>query len=307
MGKTTLTAVLAGTRPGRCVPLGKSTEAEPCYAAAEWRLGVEEPARPHCLRLLSPNVARLGDGAPLQRKEQALYERIAAGGGGFVFVELPADRFYGRGAWALSDPLRTVLRYDVRAAMSAETTRLDLARQVKQTLAYSSISAALTGDRKGGDDGDPRRFQATITHVVEEVLRPSDYGFAGLNARTLEPTFIAPSGRRVVFDRLPSFAKDLLAMVILPTRALWASLPGIDPREAEGVVVIDDPERRLPPRVCEQLSTLLPSALPGVQWVLMTASSSIAASSPKGTVFALRRTGDSEAVQLFCDDLALTH
>ncbi len=306
-GKTTLAAVIAGTRPGRCVPLGKTTEDEPCFAMAEWRLGVEDPARPHCLRVLSPNVPRAGEGAPLQRKEQTLYERKAVGGRGFVFVELPADRLYGRGAWALSDPQRTVLRYDVRAALTADTSRLDLARPVKQVIAYASISSALTGDRKGGDEGDPRRLQAAIVHVLEEVLGITDYTFAGLNARTLEPTFIAPSGRRVVFDRLPSFVKDLLAMVVLPVRALWASLPGLDPREAEGIIVIDDPERRLPSRVCEQLSTMLPAALPGVQWVLLTASSSIAASSPRGAVFALRRTGDSEAVQLFCDELALTH
>jgi hypothetical protein len=306
-GKSTLAAVMEGTRPGRCVPLGKTSEDEPCFAMAKWRLGAEDPLRPHGLRVMSPNAPRSGDGAALLRKEQALYERKAVTGGGFVFVHLPADRLYARGAWALSDPLRTVLRYDVRAAMSADASRLDLSRSVKQVLAYASISSALVGDRKGGDEGDPRRLQAAIEHALEHVLGPTEFQFSGLNARSFEPTFIAPTGRRVVFDRLPSFVKDLLAMVVLPVRALWASLPSVDPREAEGVIVIDDPERRLPPRVCEQLSTILPRALPGVQWVLLTASPSIAASSPGGAVFALRRTGDSEAVQLFSDELALTH
>lgn len=307
-GKTTLASVLGATRPGRCTPMGKHTEESPCYAAAEWRLGAEDPSRPHCLRVISPNAPRSGDGAALQRKEQAVYERRALTGGGFAFVDLPADRLYGRGAWALSDPVRTVLRYDVRATSSSDTTsRLDLARQIKQTLAYASISAALVGDRKGGDEGDPRRLETALGSVVELILGVTDYSFAGLNARSLEPTFIAPSGRRVPFDRLPSFAKDLLGMVVLPLRALWAAHPGVDPREAEGVVVVDDPERRLPTRVCEELPALLPAALAGVQWVMLTASSSIAASSPRGTVFALRRTGDAEAVQLFRDELALTH
>lgn len=306
-GKSTLAAALAATRPGRCVPQGPRDAERAAYVTAAWKLGVEDPDRPHALTLLSPNVTGTGPDDALRRREQALFERRATRGQGFTFAELPADRYFGRGAWALSDPTRTVLRYDVRASLGTEASRLDLARPVKQLLVYAGASSAVATNRKGAQAHDPRRLQAAIDAALEHVLAPTDHAYLGLNGQTLEPTFASPSGSHKTFDRLPTQLKHLIAMVIVPIRALWASQPGVDPREAEGVMVVDDPESGLPQRLQESLAMMLRQALPRVQWIVMTASSEIAATSGRGAVFALRRLPDSDQIQLFRDELAVTH
>lgn len=306
-GKSTLAACLAGTRPGRAVAQRPRDDEGASFVVADWRLGVEEPERPHPVRIVSPNVTGTGDEEALRRREQSLFDRRAAQGVGFTFLEIPANRFFGGGAWALSDPSRTLLRYDPRANHRGDVHKLDLSRQVKQTVIYAGIAAAVARDRRGDGERDPRRLSAALDEALERVLSLVGVSMVGLDARTLEPIFALPSGARRSFDQLPTQARHLVAMVVLPIRALWASQPGVDPREAEGVVALDDPEDGLPPRVQSELRTALRQALPGVQWLVLTASQEVAAASDVGDVFALRRLPGTEAVHVYRGELAVTH
>lgn len=306
-GKSTVAGCLAGTRPGRAVAQRPRDTDGASFVIAEWRLGVEQPERPHPLRVVSPNVAGTGNDDALRRREQSMFDRRAAQGAGFTFVEVPADRFFGASAWALSDPSRTLLRYDVRANSRGDVHKLDLSRPVKQVLAYAGIAAAVAQDRPGEVEGDPRRLRSALDDALQQVLSLVGVSFVGLNARTLEPTFALRSGARRTFDQLPTQAKHLVAMVALPVRALWASQPGVDPREAEGVVVLDDPEDGLPPRVQGELRGALRQALPSVQWLVFTASQEVAAATEVGDVYALRRLPGTEMVHVYRDELAVTH
>src|SRR6478735_6441453 len=150
VGKSSVLAALASTRPGHCVV--QPTRWEPAesapqpFAACDWALGQDEPLRPHPLSIVSPN-ARLSvsdEQEALRRREQALFDRLAAEGG-FAFLTIPSTRWFSRQPIAFSAPARTVARYDVRAAAATDdATRSDLARETKQALAYAAISSALS-------------------------------------------------------------------------------------------------------------------------------------------------------------------
>ena len=85
----------------------------------DWHLGEDDPARPHPLRVVSPNAKadETEDGALVRRREQALYDR-RAGEGGFTFVAFSGARWFSRTPVTLATPDRTILRYDVRATAS---------------------------------------------------------------------------------------------------------------------------------------------------------------------------------------------
>src|SRR6187551_3502103 len=59
VGKSSVLAALASTRPGHCVVQpARWEQAEHTlqpFAACDWALGQDEPARPHALSLVSPN------------------------------------------------------------------------------------------------------------------------------------------------------------------------------------------------------------------------------------------------------------
>ena len=85
VGKTSLLAAIASTRPGHAVAQGAGTPEEPPpLVAADWFLGDDDPTRPHPLRVVSPNAKLPGerdDAALLRRREQALFDRRAGEGG----------------------------------------------------------------------------------------------------------------------------------------------------------------------------------------------------------------------------------
>jgi hypothetical protein len=310
MGKTTLLSAIVGTRPGNAVPRPRITaEDPPPHAICEWALGDDDPGRPHPLRVISPNMkprAEDDEDAALQRREQALFDQRAKIGG-FVCVAVPATRWFSRQPLSLNAPARTLARHDVRTtAVLDDASRSDLARDTKQALAYAAISAALT-DEQEESGGDQHMLGEAMIYAVNELVRPAGLSYGGLDARTLEPMFVSPSGNIVPFDGLPTRARHLVAFAAIPTRALWAAYPGNDPRTAEGVVIIDEIDLRQDPGVQASLVMALRAALPRVQWIVTTTSPTVAASCDAREVLALRKLPDEERIELFVGDQALTH
>ena len=306
VGKTALLSSLASTRPGHSVMIGGGSEDRRPLAICDWILGQDDPERPHPLRVITPNVKLSDDdAAALQRREQALFDRRARGGG-HVFLAFSSTRWFSRQPIALHAPLRTVARYDVRATASLEdSTRFDLARETKQALAYSAITAALA--RRNEQNAALEVLGEAMRDVVTQIVSLAGFKYAGVDARSFEPMFISQSGRYLHFDALPNRARHLVAFAALPVRTLWAAYPGQDPRTSEGVVAIDEIDLYQDPAVQERLVTSLRTALPRVQWLITTTSSTIAASCDTREVLALRRLPDDEHVELYLGAEARTH
>ncbi len=300
-GKTSLLAALAQTRPGNALPPLPPAGREPrpagdgpAWAAAEWLLGEDDPERPHPLVVASPAAVLPGEtpeAAAARRREQALFDRRAQTEGGHVFVSFSGARWFSRTPNMLTAPDRSILRYDVRQppATFDDPTRADLTRETKQVLAYAVVGAALGAGRAEFDHLS--RFESALREAIDVVLEPFDLRYAGVNPTTLEPQARSARGGLVSFDALPRAARHLVAFVALPLRALFAAYPGSDtPREREGVVAIDDVESQQDPALLRTLVPLLRNALPGVQWILTTASTHLALACDANEVVALRRT-----------------
>lgn len=303
IGKTTLLAALAVTRPGHALPptpfprapsASSDTKEGPAFVVTEWLLGSDDPERPHPLLVASPSAVLEGEtteAAGARRREQALFDRRAQGEGGFVFVGFSGARWFSRAANMLSTPERTILRYDVRTPASFDDpTRADLTRETKQVLAYAAIARALGGEH--AEYTHLARFDAAVREVVGVMLAPFGFTYAGVSPTSLEPEVTDPSGRVVGFDALPRPARHLVAFGALALRALFAAYPrSEEPRECEGVVVIDDIESQQEPALLRVIGPLLHRALPNVQWILTTASTQLAMACAPGEVIALRREG----------------
>src|SRR4051794_26843518 len=91
VGKTSLLAAIASTRPGHTLPQsrpwasasgnsasGSGTNASDApVAVGEWALDDDDPSRPHLLRVASPNATledERDDEALLRRREQTLFD-----------------------------------------------------------------------------------------------------------------------------------------------------------------------------------------------------------------------------------------
>ena len=315
VGKSSVLAALASTRPGHCVVQPSRWEAQESapqpFAACDWALGQDEPLRPHPLSIVSPN-ARLSvsdEQEALRRREQALFDRLAAEGG-FAFLTIPSTRWFSRQPIAFSAPARTVARYDVRAAAATDdATRSDLARETKQALAYAAISSALSLHTALPPRGE-RSFDllgASMQSALDTLLALVGCSYRGLDPFSFEPMFsIQGSERELPFDALPTRARHLAAFAALSVRTLWAAYPDHDPRESEGVIAIDDVDLHQDSQVQQQLLHALREALPGVQWILTTASSVLASSADARAVLALRSLPEGR-VRLFAGDQARTH
>src|SRR6478609_8593702 len=307
VGKSSVLAALASTRPGHCVVQPSRWEAQESapqpFAACDWALGQDEPLRPHPLSIVSPN-ARLS-----VSDEQAAFDRLAAEGG-FAFLTIPSTRWFSRQPIAFSAPARTVARYDVRAAAATDdATRSDLARETKQALAYAAISSALSLHTALPPRGE-RSFDllgASMQSALDTLLALVGCSYRGLDPFSFEPMFsIQGSERELPFDALPTRARHLAAFAALSVRTLWAAYPDHDPRESEGVIAIDDVDLHQDSQVQQQLLHALREALPGVQWILTTASSVLASSADARAVLALRSLPEGR-VRLFAGDQARTH
>lgn len=328
-GKTSLLAAVASTRPGHAVAqlLGRADAGAPGHVVTDWHLGDDDPARPHPLRVASPN-AKLDDEpedlALVRRREQTLFDRRAAEGG-FVFVAFSGARWFSRTPVAITTPDRTLLRYDVRAAASFDdASRADLTRETKQALSFAAIGAALAEQRASIDGAGlahgraPRpdgaalaarlgRFQVAMSAVVSAALEGSGFSYEGIDPGRLEPIFSERAGAGMLFDDLPRGLRHAVALVVLPLRALCAAYPDRDPRDAEGLVLVDDAEAQLPLGHQRTLVPRLRRALPRVQWLLTTASPAIAEGAEIGDVIALRRLPGSNKVELYDGASAVLH
>lgn len=318
VGKTSILAALASTRPGHAVAQlapqrGSSGPTGPSYAVADWVLSDDDPARPHPLRVASPTASleEREDAATLRRREQALFDRRAAEGG-FALVTFSGARWFSRTPVLLTTPERTILRYDVRATSSFEdATRADLTRETKQVLSFIGVAAALSRSAGGESASGPSpRFAAldnSLREVLEVLLPAAGCSYLGVDPMRLEPIFETGEGRVVELDELPKSARHLAAFGALTIRTLAAAYPGRDAREAEGVVLIDDAEVHLEQSLQRALGPLLRKALPRVQWILTTSSPAVTLGCDTQEVLALRKAPASGRVELFEGPLAVVH
>jgi hypothetical protein len=309
VGKSSVLAAIAATRPGHVValPATNGERDEPAHVIATYALGQDDPERPHSLVLATPTGRAFADDAKetLRRREQAVFERVAREGG-FVFASLPNHRWFSRQALSLITPGRTLARYDVRAPLSLEDpSRADLGRETKQILAYAEITGALSRNAP-----DVKRFanlQEGLRALVGEAAELAGFSYLGLDVPSLEPMFARAGGARVPFDQLPTRARHLVAMVALPVRSLWAARPERPVSEAEGMVTVDDVELHQDASILSRLLPCLRRVLPNVQWIVTTSSDVVAASVDAREVIALRALPGSREVTCFTGPLARTH
>ena len=201
VGKTSILAAIAATRPGHSVVQTARGGGSPPFAVADWILGDDDLARPHPLRVLNPNArleAERDDEVVARRREQTLFDRRAAEGG-FAFASFSGARWFSRAPVLLTAPTRTWLRHDVRATVSFDdASHADLARETKQVLAFAGITASLA--RSGG--GEPGRFEAferALREVLAALLDDTGVTFTGVDPARLEPMF-DDDGRAVDLD-----------------------------------------------------------------------------------------------------------
>ena len=308
VGKTSILAAIAATRPGHSVVQTARGGGLPPFAVADWILGDDDLARPHALRVLNPNArleAERDDEVLARRRELALVDRRAAEGG-FAFTSFSGARWFSRAPVLLTTPTRTWLRHDVRAAASFDdASHADLARETKQVLSFAGITASLA--RSGG--GEPGRFEVfdrALREVLAALLEDTGVTFVGVDPARLEPTF-DDDGRAVDLDDLPRRLRHRVAFGALALRALSAAYPDKDPREAEGVVLIDDIEVQQDLASQAALPALLRRALPRAQWIVSTSSPAVVSGCDAGSVLALRRMSASGPVEIHQGAGALMH
>jgi hypothetical protein len=308
VGKTAILAAIASTRPGHSVVQTPRPGAPPAFAVADWSLGDDDPKRPHPLRVLNPN-ARLeierDDEVLARRREQALFDRRAAEGG-FAFTTFSGARWFSRAPLYLTTPMRTLLRHDVRTlANFDDATHADLTRETKQVLAFAGIAAALAR----AQDGEPGRFELferALHGVLTALLEGTGVTFTGVDPGRLEPTFNA-GGRATDLDDLPRRARHRIAFGALALRTLAAAYPDRDPRDAEGVILIDDLEVQQDLASQSALPSLLRRALPRAQWIVTTSSPAVVAGCDPGAVVALRRMTEEGPVEVHQGAGAVMH
>jgi hypothetical protein len=305
VGKTTVLGAIANTRPGYAVALS-GQGSQPPYVVSDWSLGIDDPTRPHHLRIATPTT-RLDADEQLElirRREQAHFDRVAKDGG-FVFVAISSTRWFSRQPIAMAAPAKTVARYDVRAPIALDdASRTDLARETKQSLAYAAITAALSRDRGGTAYV---RLGDAMSRTVDALVALVGFSYVGLDAGGLEPLFRSEDGQVIPFDALPTRARHLVAFGALTVRALWGAYPMRDPLEAEAVVGIDEIELQQDAAVLGSLLDCLRNVLPRVQWIVTTTSPVVAASASEREVFALRKLPRAHEVQLFTGAEARVH
>jgi hypothetical protein len=283
------------------------------YAVTEWALGAEDPARPHALRVASPNAA-LGedeDVAMLRRREQALFDRRAAAGG-YAVLAFAGGRWFSRSPVLLGGAERALGRHEPRPSFgSDEASRADLTRDTKQALAFPLISAALARHSARRSDelvADAEALETAMREAVEPLANLGGHGLVGVDPRTFEPVFErGPRGPLVSFDEMPTPARHLVAFAALAVRTLHAAWPDESAREAEGVVLVDDVDLHLDAATRRGLVPALREALPNVQWILAAASPEVALACAPGDVLALRRMPESSEIRLYEGDLAVVH
>ncbi len=312
-GKSTLVAAIENTRPGHAIKGALFRQAMAgAQVAAAWRVHEEDPERAHRLSVVTPGASLDGldeERERLRRREQAYFDKLAQGSAGFLVMEFSEHRSFPRAAIALQDPGRALLRHETRQPAYSDRGRFELTRKIKQVLAYAELAGALLGEGSfaGGEGMDPRRLGDALhagLHRLEPLTR---HRYAGVDPLSFEPLFETPDGRLCHFDEIAKQVRHLVAFLVLGAHALWVRAEGRDPREAQGVMIIDEIELGLQPRVAAGVLEALRDALPAAQWIATTSSPIVAASVPADALLALRRLPDHGRVELYTHELARTH
>lgn len=312
-GKSALLSSISATRPGNHIvqtSIWRKPGSKSAYVVCDWRLGVEDPERPHALRVSTPGITVEADdqAEQLRRRELMHFDRVQNEQGGFAFVGLPGTRRFPRAALIIGDPARTVLRPDVRGAPGfQDPNSVELTRPIKLILAYAGLSTALAGDSRGESGGDPRSLGVAMGEALDELLGLVGYRYRGLSPRTFEPRFESAGGELLPFDALSQQARQLVCFATIPVHQLWVANRGIDPRHAEGSILIDDTELNLSSAVLHELPGSLHRILPKAQWVLATASPDLAHAATFGSTITLRREPGSDRIAAYEGELSLTH
>lgn len=312
-GKSALLASISATRPGNHIvqtTIWRQPSSKSSFVVCDWRLGVEDPERPHALRVSTPGITIEADdqAEQLRRRELMHFDRVQNEQGGFAFVGLPGARRFPRAALIIGDPARTVLRPDVRGAPGfQDPNSVELTRPIKLILAYAGLSTSLAGDSRGESSADPRSLGVAMNEALDELLGLVGYRYRGLSPRSFEPRFESAGGELLPFDALSQQARQLVCFATIPVHQLWVANRGIDPRHAEGSILIDDTELNLSSGVLHELPASLHRILPKAQWILATASPDLAHAATIGSTITLRREPGSDRITAYEGELSLTH
>lgn len=303
-GKTTLAAAIGNTRPGHTAAINPRASEPRCYAECNWFFGMDDPERAQALVLRSPNAPEaFGSQTLSERRDVALAERLAREGG-FACLLFSALRWFSKSPLVLRAPARSEGRYELRVREPLEdATKHDLSPDVKQALAYAAVAQALpqTGAERYQPLGD------AMACVVSALAGLGELHYAGLDPRTLEPRFLDPAARSFGFDALPTYLKHCIAFGALAVRALWSAYPGIDPRRAEAVVVIDEVDLHQDTPTAAALIDTLREQLPQVQWILTTRSSALLAGRDASETLALRQLESKGSISVHVGADAQVH
>lgn len=327
-GKTALLAAIACTRPGLAITPPRVREGvapSEAFAVARFRLGDDDPGRPHELLVASPN-AQLDEApadAAARKREQAHFDRVAAERG-FCLVPLSAARWAGRVQATGASPERPISAMDHRAhATFDDAARADLAREVKQALVNAVTVAALSQfQARARADAEanaasvlppppaPARGTAafeTYRATFQALLPDGEATYEGVDSSSFEPLFRDPSGRIVPFDDLGFGVKNRILLGAVILRRLALAYPGKDPLQCEGIALIDEIEAHLPQRRQRDILDVLRVAFPRLQLIVTTQSPWIVEGRPHDEVMVLSRDFESGRIEVTAGLRAVLH
>jgi len=327
-GKTALLSAIACTRPGLAITPPRVREgvaANDAFAVARYRLGDDDPARPHELVVASPN-AQLDEAptdAAARKREQAHFDRIAAERG-FCLIPLSAARWAARVAASGASPERPISAMDHRAhATFDDAARADLAREVKHALVNAVTVAALSQfQARARADAEakqvsvlpppPSPARATAPFELyrstfQALLPDGEATYEGVDATSFEPQFRDQSGRIVPFDDLGFGVKNRILLGAVILRRLALAYPGRDPLACEGIVLIDEIEAHLPQQRQREILDVLRRAFPRLQLIVTTQSPWVVEGRPHDEVVVLSRDFDTGRIEINSGPRAVLH
>ena len=223
-----------------------------------------------------------------------------------VFFEFSEHRLFPRASLSLNDPGRTLMRREGKNMGFSDRSRFELTRKVKQVLAFAELASAQIGSAQF-DGIDPRTLKVAVHMSMACLLPLVGVRYEGIDPLSFEPLFETADGRLCHFDELAKQTSHIVAFGALTAHALWLGSGGEDPHTVSGVVCIDEIEIHLQDRVVSGLVDALRDAFRGVQWIITTSSSLVAASVDAANLLALRRLPGQSEVRLYTAELAQTH
>jgi len=321
-GKTTLLSAIACTRPGLVITPPRVREGFPpadTYVVAKYRLGDDDPARPHDLVVASPN-AQLEEHpteAAARKREQAHFDRLAAERG-FCVIPLSAARWAARVAASGATPERPITAMDHRShATFDDAARADLSREVKQALVNAVTVAALSQFQTRARveeraSAPPPTVRGTASFELyrstfQALLPDGEATYEGIDPNSFEPLFRDHSGRTVTFDDLAFGVKNRLMIGAVILRRLALAYPGKDPLSCEGIALIDEIEGHLPQRRQREIVEVLRRAFPRLQLIVTTQSPLVVEGRQHDEVIVLSRDFETGRIEISAGPRAVLH